>query len=487
MSLPLSLRRSVTARKTVMTSLPEAPTGDMLGANPLRVADADVDVALFAELRAREYSRLDRADEAYLDFTGAALYAESHIAAHMERLRGGLFGNPHSENGPSKLSTSVIEEARDRVLAFLDAPSDEYTVCFTANTTAAIKLVAESYSFGSKTALVLSADNHNSMNGLREFAGRQGSSVNYISLDEELRLDDPERILRRAMKGKRCLFGFPAQSNFSGVKHQLKLVQVARSLGCTVLLDAAAFLPASRLSLRRFPADFVAFSAYKILGYPTGVGALVARKESLANLRRPWFAGGTVEYASVQLGTHLARSGVEAFEDGTPAYLSIAALPDGFDYMESVGWTRMERHLTALTGYLLAQLAALSHVDGTPRVRLYGPVGTTARGATVAFNVLRRDGTAIPFAHVVDRARARGVSLRGGCFCNPGAAEAAFGFPPEVMAMCLRATLSDGFSIDGLSECLGPSIAVGAVRASLGIPSTRRDIDRMIEVLSSLE
>jgi selenocysteine lyase/cysteine desulfurase len=461
-----------------------------------RLVDANDDARVFATLRSTEYSRLDRTSEAYLDFTGSALYPAGQITAHAERLRCGVFGNPHSENGASKRSTSIIEEARARVLSFLNASSDEYEVCFTANTTAAIKLVAESYPFGPRAPLVLAADNHNSMNGLREFARRRGSPVSYLPLNEELRLDDAEERLRNAVTARdprglpalrgEGLFGFPAQSNFSGVKHSLDLIREAKSLGYSVLVDAAAFLPANRFRLSAYPADFIVFSAYKILGYPTGVGALVGRKASMARLERPWFAGGTVDYASVQHGTHLMRAGAEAFEDGTPAFLSIAALCDGLDFMDTVGWRRLGRHISSLTEYMLARLTALTNPDGSPRVRIYGPAGTTSRGGAIAFNVLNPDGTAIPFASVVDRARECGVSLRGGCFCNPGAADAAFGFPYEATVRCLRTAAADGFTIDKFSQCLGSGIAVGAVRASFGIPSNKRDIDRAIEVIESL-
>ena len=439
--------------------------------------------AFFAWLRLKEYARLDRVNEAYLDFTGSALYADAQITAHSERMRRGVFGNPHSENGPSKLSTEIIEEARERVLAFLDAPRDEYVVCFTANTTAAIKIVAESYRFGPRAPLVLSADNHNSMNGLREFARRGGSGVRYINLDTELRLRDAEEVLDE-MSGGRGLLGFPAQSNFSGVKHPLELVSIARSRGYSVLLDAAAYLPTNALSLSQCPADFVALSAYKILGYPTGVGALVVRKQSLARLERPWFAGGTVEYASVQHSRHLLRPGSEAFEDGTPAFLSIAAVCDGLEFIESVGYERIDSHVSGLTEYLLVGLQALRRADGSPLVELHGPADTRLRGGTLAFNVMQREGTTVPFAAVVDRAREAGVSLRGGCFCNPGAAEAAFQFPADAMATCLDRA-GRNFSIDGLSECLGPEVPVGAVRASVGIATNEADIDRALEVISS--
>src|SRR5205085_6847584 len=118
----------------------------------------------------------------------------------------------------------------------------------------------------------------------------------------------------RAGKG---LFAYPAQSNFSGVRHPLSLVRYAQARGYRVLLDAAALVPTSRLSLRAVPADFVALSFYKMFGYPTGLGALIARHDALDRLRRPWFSGGTVEFVSVHHAAHLLKDGVEAFEDGT--------------------------------------------------------------------------------------------------------------------------------------------------------------------------
>ena len=443
------------------------------------------DELFFNSLRDREYSRLDRLNEAYLDYTGTALYAESQVARNAERLLGSVFGNPHSENGPSRSSTIVIEKARQRVLDFLDASSSEYSVCFTANTSAAIKLVGESFDFGPRSSLVLASDNHNSMNGLREFSRRGGASVQYVGLDRELRLDGAAESLRVNRKSGSALFGFPAQSNFSGVKHPLSLIEEARNSGYAVLLDAAAFLPTNQLSLREHSPDFVVFSMYKIAGYPTGVGVLVARNDALPLLERPWFAGGTVEYASIQHGMHSLRGGVEGFEDGTPAFLSIAAVSDALDFVSALGQSRIQKRIAGLTSYLLRELRTLSHRDGIPLVRFHGPAGTGERGGTVAFNVVTPRGDPVPFAAVVDRARDAGVALRGGCFCNPGASEVAFDFPLDASRLCFASASEHGFSVEKLSACLGTSVAVGAVRASVGIPTTRRDIDRAIDVVAS--
>src|SRR5205814_8648573 len=121
-------------------------------------------------------------------------------------------------------------------------------------------------------------------------------------------------------------------------------------------------------------------------------------------------------------------------------------------------------HVGSLTARLIGDLRDLRHSGGAPLTRVYGPEGFNDRGGTVAFNVLDRTGKAIPYPMVEARARDAGVALRGGCFCNPGAAEAAFGFDAMRVARCLE-SMETGFAVEHLSTCLGADTAVGAVRA----------------------
>ena len=443
----------------------------------------------FDALRAREFGRLDAGGHAYLDYTGSALYPDRLVAGHATALRHAVLGNPHSESPTSLASTAMVNEARARVLKFFDADPAEYVVCFTANTSAAIQLVASAYPFGPDAPFILSADNHNSVNGVRAFAERAGARVHYLPLDDELRLHDAASeltVLRRTHVGA-CLVAFPAQSNFSGVRHPLALVGKARALGYTVLLDAAAYAPTSPLSLRTTPADFVACSFYKMFGYPTGVGALIARRESLARLRRPWFSGGTVEYVSVQSGSHLLRDGADAFEDGTVNFLAFGAVIDGLDFLDEIGMSNVRRHVGALTAKLVAELRALTHHDGSPLVRVYGPHDRYDCGGTVAFNVLDRRGDAVPYGEIEERARDARISVRGGCFCNPGASEKAFRFVADRAARCIEETTRGGWNqrefAARMTACRGAD-AVGAVRASVGIPTNERDVERLVELIA---
>jgi selenocysteine lyase/cysteine desulfurase len=438
----------------------------------------------FDALRRREYARLDDAGEVYLDYTGSAIPAASVIAAHTSRIAGGIFGNPHSAHAASRRSTAMIDDARESVLAFFGVDASTHVVCFTANASAAMKLVGESYPFSPRAGLVLSADNHNSVNGLREFARRQVAPIACLPLDPDLRLDDPMAHLDAADAG-RGLLAFPAQSNFSGVQHPLSLVDAAHDRGLMVLLDAASFVPTHSLDLRTYDADFVAVSFYKMFGYPTGVGALIARADALARLRRPWFAGGTVEFVSVQNDRHALKAGVEGFEDGTLNFLGIGAVRTGLDSLRAMGMDAIAARVGALTGSLLRALETLRYDNGAPLVTIYGPRDTCHRGGTIAFNVLDAAGVVQPYAPIETALSDRGVLVRGGCFCNPGAAETAFHFDRAIEARCLTA-LAGRFAVSTFAECLGPGIAVGALRASIGPPTTEGDLARLTATLEAL-
>jgi len=254
------------------------------------------------DLRATEYSRLDIGGHIYLDYTGGGLYAVSQLRRHNKLLAEHVFGNPHSSNPTSQAATQLVEHAREYVLKFFNADPDEYLVIFTQNASGALKFVGESYPFPNGRYL-LTFDNHNSVNGIREFAHARSAEVTYIPVAlPDMRVDASQldRELARPSKRGNNLFAYPAQSNFSSVQHPLEWIEKAHKQGWHVLLDAAAFVPTNKLDLSQVKPDFVPISFYKMFGYPTGLGALIARKEALAKLHRPLFAVGTFTLASVQ-------------------------------------------------------------------------------------------------------------------------------------------------------------------------------------------
>ena len=350
------------------------------------------------ELRSTDYARLDAGGHVYLDYTGGGLYGQSQLREHFDLLKAGVFGNPHSINPTSAASTALAEKARVGVLEFFRADPDEYLAIFTPNATGALRLVGEAYPFKAGDRFLLTFDNHNSVNGIREFARARGAETTYIpSVAPDLRVD-PEllpRYLTETIGNHHNLFAYPAQSNFSGVQHPLEWIEQAHAHGWDVMLDAAAFVPTNRLDLSVCHPDFVPISFYKMFGWPTGVGCLLARREALAKLERPWFSGGTIVAAFVQREYYQSAPGPAHFEDGTVNYLSLPAVEIGLRFLDRIGIDTIHDRVSALGAWLLGALGVLRHGDGSPTATIYGPNGHEQRGATVAFNFLHPDGRVV--------------------------------------------------------------------------------------------
>ena len=436
------------------------------------------------DLRTTQYSRLDAQDQVYLDYTGGGLHAASQVHEHAQMLSEQVLGNPHSASPSSMEMTRRVEQARAAVLEYFNG-TGEYTAIFALNASGALKLVGESYPFSPGGKLLLTADNHNSVNGIREYARCKGVAVTYAPLTRpELRIDQSamQSLLEQADPTQANLMAFPAQSNFSGVKHALDLVARAQEKSWHVLLDAAAFVPTNRLDLQVVSPDFVVLSFYKMFGYPTGVGCLLVRNSTLKALRRPWFGGGTVNFATVQGQLHVLSKGEAGFEDGTLNYLGIPAVEIGLRHLQKVGIQTIQTRVNCLTDWLIRQLLALSHSNGRPMVRLYGPANMVMRGGTVTMNFYDPSGHLFDYRRIEELAGDAGISLRTGCFCNPGAGETAEDLSEEDMQVGIARAGADinlvRFS-HALQERGGKS--AGAIRVSTGIASNFRDIERFLD------
>ena len=311
--------------------------------------------------------------------------------------------------------------------------------------------------------------------GVAPWAGRGLRARRQRSLAQDA--DRPVAMLSAAAVSRRCgLFAYPAQSNFTGVQHPLDWIETAHEHGYDVLLDAAAYVPSNRLDLSVVKPDFVAVSWYKVFGYPTGVGCLIARRDALRRLWRPWFAGGSVNVASAISDWHTLAGHEARFEDGTLSFQQIPDVEFGLAWVTDIGVDLIHQRIMCLTGWLIDRLAALRHGNGEPMVRIYGPASTRGRGGTVAFNLLAPDGRVLDERAVARDTADAGISIRTGCFCNPGASEGAFQLTKADWRRALRghARTMEQY-VDLLHLPTG-----GALRASVGLASNVEDVERLL-------
>ncbi|KAI0302466.1 pyridoxal phosphate-dependent transferase [Multifurca ochricompacta] len=441
-------------------------------------------------LRRSEYSRL-APDDTYVDYMGGALYPASLISVHAEFLQTAVLGNTHSESASSKLSAELTSTARAAVLSFFNAPPGS-TVIFTANASAALKLVGESFPFTQDAAFVLPEDAHNSVHGIREFARTKGAPVVYlpspprggVRVREALALIDKHH----PPTGTPALFAYTGQSNITNSKPPLAVLAYAAARGFTTLLDAAALAPTTPIDLTETPVDAVAVSFYKMFGFPTGIGALVLAPGIGVWLRekRPWFSGGTVSVVQVP-GTVVGRTAAidEAFEDGTLNYTLLPAVTTGLRLLSAYlpALPKRMAALSASCARLLEDIRwprsnasavrILSRIPGAPPEP---DEATQGAGGVVSCLMLDVNGDPIPLSRVAAHAAANGIALRTGCMCNPGGAAALLSFG-NLMAVLGNHDASHPPTLRALEEAAGREL--GVVRISFGLASCWSDVWRV--------
>ncbi|KAL4874362.1 pyridoxal phosphate-dependent transferase [Aspergillus karnatakaensis] len=452
-------------------------------------------------VRKTEYPTLE--DVIYLDHAGSAVYARTLIESYAADLQGTLYGNPHSDNTPSRICGAQVDAIRIQLLRFFGADPEDFELIFTANATASIKLVGECMSqyaksqgsLGKKRGFdyVYHQDSHTSLVGLRELAAAGSMCLLGDKAVENWVDGRPSQCSRRNV----TLFGYPGQSNMTGRRLPRSWPErVRRNRPNTYILwDAAAIASTSFLDLSNADSapDFTAVSLYKIFGYPD-VGCLIVRKAAASVLwRRRYFGGGTVDMvinspSPREPSWHALKTQSlhDVLEDGTVNFHSIMAIPHAikahtrlFGNMNDVA-----SHCAFLVSYLYRQLISLQHSNQFPLCRIYtgssqnGFGNPSLQGPTIALSILDPFGNIHGYADVEREADAQGIFLRSGSVCNPGGM-AYLGW--ERMED-MRAAWDAGHRCSNPIQEVGGQ-ATGIVRVSLGAMSTMADVEGFVEWL----
>jgi cysteine desulfurase/selenocysteine lyase len=336
----------------------------------------------------------------------------------------------------SEEATAAYEGARDKIAAFINAPSRR-GVIFVRNTTEAINLVA--YAWGRTNVgpgdrvIVTEMEHHGNLVPWQLLAQETGAELAYVSVTDEGRLDLAS--LDRLLRGPVKLVAFTHISNVLGtVNPAREIVARAHVAGARVLLDAAQSVPHLPVDVELLGCDFMAFSAHKMCG-PTGIGVLYGRTELLEAMPPLFGGGGMIQRVGRAEATWDDLP--QKFEAGTPAIAEAVGLGAAIDYLSRVGMEAIWAHEQELAAYALEQLgeAPGAHVIGPP---------AEERSGVVAF--------AVESIHPHDLAQMldwEGVAIRAGFHCA-----------------------------QPLHECfgLGPT-----TRASFYLYNTREEVDRLVE------
>jgi cysteine desulfurase / selenocysteine lyase len=304
----------------------------------------------------------------------------------------------------SELATEAYEEARAKVARFIGSPSPAECI-FVRNATEGINLVA--YAWGRRNiragdVIVLTEmEHHSNLVPWQILAHEKDARLRFVPVTDDglLDLTHLDDLLDDAK-----LFAFTAVSNTLGTINPVKhLTARAHEAGAVVVVDACQSVPRMRVDVREWGADFIAFSAHKMLG-PTGIGVLWGRKAILDGMP-PFMAGGGMINV-VHLDTSTYATVPARFEAGTPAIAEAVGLGAAIDYIEAIGIERIHQYELELARLTLARLAE------QPSVVVYGPE-LKHRTGVISFTV--GDIHAHDLASIMD---SEGVCVRAGHHCN---------------------------------------------------------------------
>lgn len=267
-------------------------------------------------------------------------------------------------------ATALYEGARDKVAAFINAPSRN-EVIFTKNASESLNLVAnmlgwadEPYRVDRDTEVVITEmEHHSNIVPWQLLAQRTGTKLKWFGLTDDGRLDLSN--IEQVITEKTKIVSFVLVSNILGTLNPVEaIVRRAQDVGALVLIDASQAAPHMALDVQALGADFVAFTGHKMCG-PTGIGVLWGRQELLEDL--PPFLGGGEMIETVSMHSSTYAPAPHKFEAGTPPIAQAVGMGAAVDYLSAIGMDKIAAHEHAITEY------ALKRLHEVPDLSIIGP------------------------------------------------------------------------------------------------------------------
>jgi cysteine desulfurase/selenocysteine lyase len=300
-------------------------------------------------------------------------------------------------------ATEAYEAARDKLAAFIHAPSRD-EVILVSGATQAINLVAYSYSLPRlkprDSILTTVMEHHANIVPWQLVAARSGATVKAAPIDERGELIVEKYIAMLTPEVKLACVGHV--SNVLGTVNPVReLARECKRRGIPLLVDGSQAAPHRPVDVQALGCDFYAITGHKMLG-PTGTGALWAKREHLEAMP-PFFGGGDMIREVRFSGTTFAKV-PHKFEAGTPNIAGFVGLSAAIDYYEALGFPAIQAWEQDLLAYATARLR---DVRG---VRVFG--AAPEKEPVISF--LLEGAQATDLATLLDL---QGVAVRSGHHC----------------------------------------------------------------------
>ena len=319
-------------------------------------------------------------DIVYLD-SAATTQKPKYVIDKVNKFYETLNANPH--RGAYSLSmdaTEAYESTREKISKFIGARYKE-EIIFIKNASEALNLIAYSYGLDNllpDDEVVLSIMEHHSNLVPWQYVTRKtGSKLNYMYINENYELDDCE--IKNKITNKTKIVAITHISNVLGTVNKVKeIIKYAHKMGAIVVVDGSQSIPHMKIDVQDLNADFFVFSGHKMFA-PLGIGVMYGKREIL-NKMQPFLMGGDmIEYVYEQKTTFAPLP--NKFEAGTQNVEGVVGLGAAIDYIESIGYDKINKIEQELYNKAICELKKLDFIE------LYIPGNKENHSSVISFNV----------------------------------------------------------------------------------------------------
>lgn len=319
-------------------------------------------------------------DIAYLD-SGATAQKPQIVIDAINNFYDKFNANPH--RGAYTLSveaTAVYEDTREKIAKFINAKHPE-EIIFSKNASESLNLFAYSYGLDNlkngDDVVISIMEHHSNLVPWQFVTQKTGSELKYMYINDEFELSKEE--IESKITDNTKIVGITHVSNVLGTINNVKeIIKYAHKKGVVVIVDASQSIPHMKIDVQDLDADFLVFSGHKMFA-PLGIGVLYGKRE-LLNKMNPFLMGGDmIEYVYEQKTTFAPLP--NKFEAGTQNVEGVVGLGAAIDYINSIGYDKIQEHDREIVEYAREKLSKLDYLD------IYMTPNAENHSAVISFNI----------------------------------------------------------------------------------------------------
>ena len=328
----------------------------------------------------KDFPILEKNNIAYLD-SGATTQKPKQVIEAIKKFYETSNANPHrGAYGLSIEATEIYESTRTKIAKFINAKHRE-EIIFSKNATESLNLIAYSYGMNNlkkdDEVVISIMEHHSNLVPWQKVTKVTNSKLKYMYINENYELSDEE--IENKITDRTKIVGITHISNVLGtINNVKKIIEYAHKKGAIVIVDASQSIPHMKIDVQDLDADFLVFSGHKMLA-PLGVGVLYGKKELLEKMTPFIMGGDMIEYVYEQDTTFAELP--NKFEAGTQNVEGVIGLGAAIDYIESIGYDKIQEIEKEVVSYAKQELSKLDYLT------LYMTSNENKHSSVISFDI----------------------------------------------------------------------------------------------------